>query len=740
MKNLKEILLIIAITSVYITPAFAQTTKITEDECLALQEIYGVKRVSKLSSWVSPTTGGTMSQTDCNCSNSSDRPSYNQAKSFVGVIIDDTDGISSLNLYDLLDSVPAGILDGSQPGLDSLRYLTLGNIGQYIVSGSDKLPPVFTSAALPNLIGLYWYDESDWTKLPLLTSTLLPKLESINYRGMTGLNAIATSRINEIQNREDLKAIYLEGLEFNGALGKLPNIMEGSKNTLKQVRLYNSFTDDGGNWWPASIGDHKYSELTEFRLEDNHFPYSQIDDLTTPFFIADSFPKLKELYLKNNQFGDSNTVNLPASIFKLSKLKTLDISTNDIEGPIVPMIVSVCSLETYLAHENEFDNPIPTDLPTKGTFYYMTELKKLQLMGCTLTCELSNLDLQLSTKLESLTFSNNLLTGEVPSYYGTAFQLKEFRCDFNLLYDMPVLPSTLEILRMNNNYFDLDDVYNAANASSEHLAYYDDETESNPVPTVINSKIKIHETNFIISPQYNKLRYTGKYDMVNEAFPPSKWAMTLTAENAGVDNGPRDYLWLRVKGAIIDTADGDNDSLIYDWPNENIMLGNDSGYTWFCQVHITEPDSTTGFYEELTMEVGHTEISYNEETDPCSFVAPPTTGPSALIIYSGNSTGGSQPSSVASSIDEIAEEESRGGGAKDQFKVYPNPTNRSLMVSADQDIFIVRLYTMNGRLVKEQPVNGRSASILVEEFDEGIYILKAEIDSGSLVKRVIKLN
>lgn len=68
--------------------------------------------------------------------------------------------------------------------------------------------------------------------------------------------------------------------------------------------------------------------------------------------------------------------------------------------------------------------------------------------------------------------------------------------------------------------------------------------------------------------------------------------------------------------------------------------------------------------------------------------------------------------------------------------LYPNPTNNNVKMSVDQNIALnnIRLFDLNGRLIRTFPVN-------VREFDcsgiqSGVYFLKFESEKGTISKKI----
>lgn len=65
-----------------------------------------------------------------------------------------------------------------------------------------------------------------------------------------------------------------------------------------------------------------------------------------------------------------------------------------------------------------------------------------------------------------------------------------------------------------------------------------------------------------------------------------------------------------------------------------------------------------------------------------------------------------------------------------EISVYPNPIEQAFQLSSDRKIKTVNIYTINGKLVHSEHVNGQSKKIHSESLTKGIYLLKVDFEDG----------
>lgn len=156
---------------------------------------------------------------------------------------------------------------------------------------------------------------------------------------------------------------------------------------------------------------------------------------------------LRELRLADNQLSGP----IPTEFGLLRNLWYLDLSGNNIRGPLVPSLQSSKSLETLWLHQNQITGTIPWN------FKNLSNLRDLRLsmntqLGGTIpeslldlqklaVLEVSDCDLQGTIpasigglrRLEILDLSNNQLNGTVPFQFGSLTRIRDVRLNGNQL-------------------------------------------------------------------------------------------------------------------------------------------------------------------------------------------------------------------------------------------------------------------------------------------------------------------
>lgn len=707
----------------------ANAQLIDSDDCELLQDIAAFENGTSLSTWTFDNGGTATHITACNCQTAV-RPDYDDLDNaqWAGVTATATDGFIGLNLVNRVTGWPADLFNDVD-GLEELEDLFMGNTG-------TVGPPNIAIDALPSLEGLYWRDE-DWNTLPELPNTILTNLVLIQFSGFDLLNAYATSEMDDIENRTGLEILRLFDLTFNSIKPAFGDVMVGSAATLKEIEIVDVFSDGQTNpaqWNPlileqvtGGIPTITFPYLHRFYLQRNEFT-SSIEPAVNDIFTDARFPALETLFMENNGFVDQ----LPATIFQLQAIDAITVRNNDLEGDIIPALGNgfTSTLTEYVAGGNEqFDNPASNE------FDQVPDLSVLELSNCSLSCALTTLNIEELEHLTALRIDGNAFTGDVPAYYGATgltpggnqrFTLTIFYCDNNLLDDMPTLKTGLTVLRMQNNYFNLDDVFNAVDASETALRNSDGNRESD----------------FIIGPQYLRRGVeTRNIDMSLASYSPVDAEIVLTATEVGTGT-QINYDWRRDDGSD-NAAEGDRDNATYEWSTEADPLGLGIGHTddtWFCNAQIDD-GANTGFYDELTISAGHTTISFNTEDDNCDYPSPPASTLGNVPPMNNNGQGTKtkilralENSEEQNMVDLVDSE------LMNALEVYPNPTDGEITIRTDENIGLVRVYDLQGRIMMEQNATGNSATISISSLDKGSYVLQILTASGWKTTRIGKTN
>ncbi len=70
--------------------------------------------------------------------------------------------------------------------------------------------------------------------------------------------------------------------------------------------------------------------------------------------------------------------------------------------------------------------------------------------------------------------------------------------------------------------------------------------------------------------------------------------------------------------------------------------------------------------------------------------------------------------------------------------IYPNPTNNQVHIDTNSIIQQIKLYSLNGRLIKTLPIQKNQYSLSLAELANGMYILKIYTQKSISVKRLVK--
>jgi len=81
--------------------------------------------------------------------------------------------------------------------------------------------------------------------------------------------------------------------------------------------------------------------------------------------------------------------------------------------------------------------------------------------------------------------------------------------------------------------------------------------------------------------------------------------------------------------------------------------------------------------------------------------------------------------------------------AQTEIKIYPNPTTEKITLEFSggvetQRIASLRLYSLSGQLLQEQPVHSATTTVSLAGFPQGVYILKVNVNGVTEDWKVIK--
>ena len=226
-------------------------------------------------------------------------------------------------------------------------------------------------------------------------------------------------------------------------------------DSLALVALYNQNGGDNwlshNNWLEGSLDTWENVTVEKGRVVAlNLYSYSGKFGLT-----GDLTPEIAKLTaLKALRFSDNElTGNLPANIGDMEALESLVLFDNQLSGPIPQSIGKLKHLKKLWIMDNALSGLIPS------TFGDMTDLQEVFLNGNQLSGEfplsISNLN-----NLEMLDLRDNNLSGKFPSL-GSSHALQVFAITNNQFTGLADISSNFSnplTLWVENNYLDFDDL------------------------------------------------------------------------------------------------------------------------------------------------------------------------------------------------------------------------------------------------------------------------------------------
>jgi hypothetical protein len=75
---------------------------------------------------------------------------------------------------------------------------------------------------------------------------------------------------------------------------------------------------------------------------------------------------------------------------------------------------------------------------------------------------------------------------------------------------------------------------------------------------------------------------------------------------------------------------------------------------------------------------------------------------------------------------------------QNSLSIFPNPCFNSIEVTNAEEIIQYKLFDINGRLLKSDPINQSNFNIDVSEFDNGVYFLEVDTKMNSYTHKIIK--
>ncbi|KAK1321858.1 Receptor-like protein kinase HSL1 [Acorus calamus] len=287
-------------------------------------------------------------------------------------------GCDSLQNLDLSLNSLIGFLPKSLSSIPSLRYVDFSgnNFTGEIPDSYGLFPKIETLSLLNNLlnhtISAVLGNLSSLKVLNLSYNPFLPGPIPPSIWNLTNLERLWLSGCNlvgsippEIGN---LKRLINLDVSNNGLTGSIPDSMRWLESVI-QIELFNNSL---GGTLPTGMG--KLAKLRRFDASMNGLVGGIPEDLCglpleslnlytnnlegpIPEAIAES-PNLNELKL----FGNRLTGKIPSKLGKVSPLVTLDLSVNQLSGELPPEICGGGSLQELLLIQNSLSGPLPEGL------------------------------------------------------------------------------------------------------------------------------------------------------------------------------------------------------------------------------------------------------------------------------------------------------------------------------------------------------------------------------------------
>ncbi|KAI3986467.1 hypothetical protein MKX01_037749 [Papaver californicum] len=331
--------------------------------------------------------------------------------------------LSSLETLDLSVNKLQGPIPATLFELSRLDTLTLSSNN---FSGEVNLDTLFSM--LKNLSEL---DLSN-NRLSVISASANPALvPQISFLALSSCNL---TKIPSLLKNSELTTLDLSNNQIHG---KIPNwIWTIGDGSLDSLNLSHNLLEDPDMPFPAnSFTWMKYIDLHSNMLHGKNpiLPPSAFFLDYSSNNLASMIPNASS-YLSNAMFFSlsSNQINgeIPASICEAS-LEVIDLSFNNLSGPIPPCLKSMARLRVLNLRRNNLSGQIPHVWRSQGSippedfnsFPESCDLRTFDLNGNKFEGHLPS-SLANCTMLEVLDVGNNQLTGGFPSWLGSMAKLR----------------------------------------------------------------------------------------------------------------------------------------------------------------------------------------------------------------------------------------------------------------------------------------------------------------------------
>ncbi|KAK6250498.1 hypothetical protein SCA6_004503 [Theobroma cacao] len=327
-----------------------------------------------------------------------------EGNKLTGQIPDEIGNCGSLVHLDLSDNLLYGDIPFSISRLKQLEFLNLKN-NQL----TGPIPSTLTQIPYLKILDLARNQ---------LTGEI-PRLiywnEVLQYLGLRGNKLTGTLSSDMCQ----LTGLWYFDVRGNDLTGRIP--------------------DNIGNCTSFEILDISYNQIT------GEIPYNiGFLQVATLLGICIVYPNLNRITDGRSLQGNKLTGKIPEVIGLMQALAVLDLSENELVGPIPSILGNLSYTGKLYLHGNKLTGPIPPELGNMSKLSYL-QLNDNQLVG-TIPAELGKL-----VQLFELNLANNYLEGPIPHNISSCTALNQFNVHGNRLNgSIPLGFRTLESLTYLN--------------------------------------------------------------------------------------------------------------------------------------------------------------------------------------------------------------------------------------------------------------------------------------------------